>query len=116
MLNKKLLSHYLLTNSSDLQTLPTGINDTNNNTSIQCQQVFVSPTQSTLVPQHQYASTPNDNSTVSLINTSYTSTTTSTNLNQSFASSPIRGGSLAIKQQNKLVGGSNMYRHYSSII
>jgi hypothetical protein len=112
MLNKKLLSHYLLTNSSDLQTLPTGINDT----SFQGQQLFVSPTQSTLVPQHQYASTPNDNSRVLLINTSTISpySTTSTNLNQSFAS-PMRGGSLATKQQPKLVG-SNMFRHYSSII
>ncbi|CAF5162729.1 unnamed protein product, partial [Rotaria sp. Silwood1] len=55
MLNKKLLSHYLLTNSSDLQTLPTSLNDTNN-TSIQYQPLFVSPTQSTVVPQHhQYA-------------------------------------------------------------
>ncbi|CAF1276000.1 unnamed protein product [Adineta steineri] len=118
MLNKKLLSHYLLTNSSDLQTLPTGINDTNN-TSIQCQQIFVSPTQSTIVPQHQYASTPNDTSRVLLINTSnlssYSTTTPSTNLNQSFAS-PVRGGSLAMKQQTKLIGGSNMFRHYSSII
>jgi wee1-like protein kinase len=117
ILNKKLLSHYLLTNSSDLQTLPTGINDTHN-TSIQCQQIFVSPTQSTLVPQHQYASTPNDNSRVLLINTSntsaYSTTTPSTNLNQSFGS-PVRGGSLATKQQTKLVG-SNMFRHYSSII
>jgi hypothetical protein len=111
MLNKKLLSHYLLTNSSDLQTLPIGINDTIN-TSIQ----FVSPTQSTVVPQHQYASTPNDNSRILLINTSAcsTTTTTSTNLNQSFAS-PVRGGSLVTKQQTKLVG-SNMLRHYSSII
>jgi hypothetical protein len=105
MLNKKLLSHYLLTNSSDLQTLPTGINDT----SIQSQQIFVSPTQSTIVPQHQYASTPNDTSRILLINTS-----PSTNFNQSFAS-PARGGSLAMKQQPKLVG-SNMFRHYSSII
>jgi hypothetical protein len=117
MLNKKLLSHYLLTNSSDLQTLPTGINDTNN-TSFQCQQIFVSPTQSTIVPQHQYASTPNDTSRVLLINTSitpaYSMTTPSTNLNQSFAS-PARGGSLAMKQQTKFVG-SNMFRHYSSII
>jgi hypothetical protein len=114
MLNKKLLSHYLLTNSSDLQTLPTGTNDT----SIHCQQLFVSPTQSTLVPQHQYASTPNDTSRVLLINTSnmsgYSTTTPSTNFNQSFAS-PIRGGSLVTKQQTKFVG-SNMFRHYSSII
>jgi hypothetical protein len=114
MLNKKLLSHYLLTNSSDLQTLPTGIHDTNN-TSIQCQQLLVSPTQSTLVPQHQYASTPNDMSRVLLINTSgYSTTTPSTNLNQSFTS-PVRGGSLAMKQPTKFVG-SNMFRHYSSII
>jgi hypothetical protein len=117
MLNKKLLSHYLLTNSSDLQTLPTGINDTNN-TSMQCQQFLISPTQSTLVPQHHYASTPNDNSRVLLINTSntsgYSTTTTSTNLNQSFTS-PARGGSLAMKQPTKFVG-SNMFRHYSSII
>lgn len=118
MLNKKLLSHYLLTNSSDLQTLPTGINDTNN-TSIQCQQLLISPTQSTLVPQHQYSSTPNDHSRILLINTSNTSsysttTTSSTNFNQSFAS-PARGGSLATKQQTKLVG-TNMFRHYSSII
>ena len=106
MLNKKLLSHYLLTTSSDLQTLPTSMNDTN----LSCQQMFHSPTQSTLVPQHQYASTPNDTSRILLINTS----TTSTNLNQSFAS-PARGGSLATKQQTKFVG-SNMFRHYSSII
>jgi hypothetical protein len=115
MLNKKLLSHYLLTNSSDLQILPTSINDTNN-TSIQGQQLFVSPTQSTLVPQHQYASTPNDNSRVLLINTSNTPaySITATNLNQSFTS-PARGGSLAMKQQTRLVG-SNTCRHYSSII
>jgi wee1-like protein kinase len=115
ILNKKLLSHYLLTNSSDLQTLPTSINDT----SIQCQQLFVSPTQSTLVPQHQYSSTPNDNSRILLINTSntsiYSTTTPSTNLNQSFAS-PVRGGSLATKQQQMKSVGSNMFRHYSSII
>jgi len=66
MLNKKLLGDYLSTNSSDLQTLPTGINDT----SIQSQQRFVSPTQSTIVPQHQYASAPNDTSRILLINTS----------------------------------------------
>ncbi|CAF2399583.1 unnamed protein product [Rotaria sp. Silwood2] len=117
MLNKKLLSHYLLTNSSDLQTLPTSINDTNN-TSIQCQPLFVSPTQSTIVPQHQYASTPNDNSRKLLINTSntpaYSITASTINMNQSFAS-PVRGGSLTMKQQPKLVG-SNMLRHYSSII
>ena len=110
MLNKKLLSHYLQTNSSDLQALPTGINDTAN-TSVQ----FVSPTQSTLVPQHQYASTPNDHSRVLLINTSVCPTSTPTkNLNQSLAS-PVRGGSLATKQQMKIVG-TNMLRHYSSII
>ncbi|CAF3716584.1 unnamed protein product [Rotaria sordida] len=117
MLNKKLLSHYLLTNSSDLQILPTSINDTNN-TSIQCQPLFVSPTQSTIVPQHhQYASTPNDNSRKLLINTANTplySITTSTNINQSFES-PVRGGSLAMKQQTKPIG-SHMFRHYSSII
>ncbi|CAF0812390.1 unnamed protein product [Rotaria sp. Silwood1] len=118
MLNKKLLSHYLLTNSSDLQTLPTSLNDTNN-TSIQYQPLFVSPTQSTVVPQHhQYASTPNDNSRKLLINTSntpaYSITTSTTNMNQSFTS-PARGGSLAIKQQTKSVG-SNLHRHYSSII
>lgn len=114
MLNKKLLSHYLLTNSSDLQTLPTGMNDT----SIQYPQSYPSPTQSTLVPQHQYASTPNENSRVLLINTSntsaYSTITPSLNLNQSFAS-PARGGSLATKQPTKIIG-SNMLRHYSSII
>ncbi|CAF0780950.1 unnamed protein product [Adineta ricciae] len=111
MLNKKLLSHYLLTNSSDLQTLPTGINDSN----LPCQQLLISPTQSTVVPQHQYASTPNDTSRILLINTSnYSTTTPSTNLNQSIAS-PVRGGSLAMKQQTKPVG-TNMFRHYSSII
>lgn len=119
MLNKKLLSHYLLTTSSDLQTLPTGINDTNN-TSIQCQQLLISPTQSTLVPQHQYSSTPNDHSRVLLINTSnYSTTTSSNNFNQSFAS-PARGGSLATKTQQQQpstkLTGSNMFRHYSSII
>jgi hypothetical protein len=66
MFKKKLLPHYLLTNSSDLQTLPTGINDT----SIQSQQIFVSPTQSNIVPQHQYASAPNDTSRILSINTS----------------------------------------------
>ena len=111
MLNKKLLSHYLLTNSSDLQTLPTGINDSN----LPCQQLLISPTQSTVVPQHQYASTPNDTSRVLLINTSnYSTTTPSTNLNQSMVS-PVRGGSLAMKQQPKPIG-TNMFRHYSSII
>ncbi|CAF3333080.1 unnamed protein product [Rotaria socialis] len=113
MLNKKLLSHYLLTNSSDLQTLPLSVNDTNN-TSLQCQPLFVSPTQST-VPQLQYASTPNDYSRKLLINTSTTpSHVTAANMNQSFAS-PLRGGSLATKQSTKPVG-SNMLRHYSSII
>lgn len=108
MLNKKLLSHYLLTNTSDLQALPIGINDT----SVHCPQLLVSPTQSTVVPQHQYASTPNDTSRVLLINTSVA--TPPTHLNQSFAS-PARAGSLAMKQQMKPVG-SNMLRHYSSII
>jgi len=121
MLNKKLLGHYLLTNSSDLQTLPTGIHDLSTN-SFQCQPMFVSPTQSNTVPQHPHASTPNDASRILLINTSNTSgcsisTTTYLN-NQSFAS-PVRGGSLVnvstMKQPSKLVG-SNIFRHYSSII
>lgn len=113
MLNKKLLGHYLLTNSSDLQTLPISVNDTNN-TSIQCQPLFVSPTSSTTVPQHQYASTPNDLSRRLLINTSTTPAHSTTIANQSFAS-PVRGGSLAMKQPTK-PAGSNMLRHYSSII
>ena len=111
VLNKKLLGHYLLTNSSDLQTLPTGINDTTMST-IPCQQLFVSPTQSNLVPQHHYASTPNDQSRILLINTC--TTTPASNLNQSFVS-PARGNSMTMKQQTKFVG-SNMFRHYSSII
>lgn len=110
MLNKKLLGHYLLTNSSDLQTLPTSINDTTHH-GMPCQQIFASPTQSNLVPQHHYASTPNDHSRVLMINTA---STPSTNLNQSFAS-PARTGSLAMKPPTKVVG-ANMLRHYSSII
>lgn len=115
MLNKKLLGHYLLTNPSDLQTLPISVNDINN-TSVPCQPLFVSPTQSTLVPQHQYSSTPNDYSRKLLINTSTTPThtTTTQSMNQSFVS-PLRGGSLATKQPAK-AAGSNMLRHYSSII
>jgi len=103
ILNKKLLSHCLLTNSADLQTLPTSLDDQVNTS----QQMLHSPT--TIVPQHQFASTPNDTSRKLLINT-----TSSTNLNQSFAS-PARGGSLATKQTSKPVG-TNMFRHYSSII
>ena len=116
MLNKKLLGHYLLTNSSDLQILPTHNNDTTNS-SIHGQQLFVSPTQSTIVPQHHYVSTPNDNSRVLLINTSNTPAyllTTSTNANQSCVS-PARVGSVGMSRQMKPIG-FNMIRHYSSII
>ena len=117
MLNKKLLGHYLLTNSSDLQTLPTSAHETTHY-SMPCQQLFVSPTQSNLVPQHQYASTPNDHSRILLINTtpSTSTKTMTTNMNQSLTSPTRTGNSLAMKQQTKCIGGSNMLRHYSSII
>jgi hypothetical protein len=90
-LNKKLLDHYLLTNPSDLQILLSYTNDSN----IQSQQGF-SPTRST----------PNDNSP--------NTPNCSINLNQSITS-PTHCGSLIMKQQVKLAG-SNMFRHYSSII
>jgi hypothetical protein len=104
LLNKKLLDHYLLTNSLDLQQLPIYSNDMNNS-NIQFQQGFLSPTQSILVPQQQNLSTPNEHSRISLVNTPG---------NQSILS-PVHCGSLAMKQQVKLAG-SHMFRHYSSII
>jgi hypothetical protein len=91
----------LLTNSSDLQTLPTHIHDMNNS-NLPYQQIFISPT---ILSQYQIAPSPNDNSRVLSINT----LTCSTNI------SPVHCASFAMKQQVKLAG-SNMFRYYSSII
>ncbi len=103
LLNRKLLDHYLLTTSSDLQTLP---NDLNNST-MQSQQGILSP----IVPQQLHLSTPNDSSSrILLVHTP----ACSINLNQ-VITSPTHCSSLAMKQQVKLAG-SNMFRHYSSII
>ena len=99
-LNKKLLDHYLLTNSSDLQILPSYTNDINNSNN-QSQQGFLSPSQSTMVPQQQNVSTPNNNSP----NTSICSTT-----------SPTHCSSFAMKQQAKLAGSPTFRYYYSSII
>lgn len=105
LLNRKLLDHYLLTTSSDFQTLP---NDLNNST-IQSQQGILSP----IVPQQLHISTPNDSSSRILVHTPNTPAC-SINLNQ-VITSPTHCSSLAMKQQVKLAG-SNMFRHYSSII
>ncbi|CAM4795146.1 unnamed protein product [Rotaria magnacalcarata] len=105
LLNKKLLDQYILTNTSDLQTLPLYSTDINNS-GIRSN----SPTQSILVPQYQYTLTPTNNSRVILVN----SPGFSTNLNQS-VTSPVSCSTLAMKQQAKLAG-SVMFRYYSSII
>ncbi|MCC7159888.1 MAG: hypothetical protein IT281_10170 [Ignavibacteria bacterium] len=105
LLNKKLLDQYILTNTSDLQTLPLYSTDINNS-DIRSN----SPTQSTLVPQYQYTLTPTNNSRVILVN----SPGCSTHLNQS-VTSPVSCSTLAMKQQVKLAG-SVMFRYYSSII
>ncbi|UJR09657.1 hypothetical protein I4U23_013891 [Adineta vaga] len=106
LLNKKLLDHYFLTNAIDLQILPTDINNSN----LQFQSSFVSPTQSLLVPQQQSVSTPNDHSRILSIHSPKTPIYCS-NFNP-IMTSP---SSFALKQQCKLAG-SNMFRHYSSII
>ncbi len=68
---------------------------------------------STIVPQQFNISTPNNNSRMLLIHTPNTPVC-SININQSIIS-PTHCSSLALKQQVKLAG-SNMFRHYSSII
>jgi hypothetical protein len=108
LLNKKLLDHYLFTNLSDLQILPTYNNDLNNSN-----MGFLSPTHSINVPQHHNISTPNNNSRMLLVNSPNTPVC-SINLSQSITS-PAHCGSFAMKQQVKLAG-SNMFRYYSSII
>ena len=106
VLNRKLLDHYFLTNTSDLQILPVDIN----HSGFQSQSSFLSPTQSLIVPQQHGISTPNDHSRILLIHSPNTPRCC-TNLSQT-ANSP---GSHALKQQIKLAG-SNMFRYYSSII
>ncbi|CAF0917640.1 unnamed protein product [Rotaria sordida] len=103
LLNRKLLDQYILTNTSDLQTLPV-YNDINNS-DIQLQQNFHSP-----IPQ--YTLTPNNNSRILLINTPGCST----NINQSIAS-PISCSTLTIKQQqSKSTSSSPLRQCYSSVI
>ncbi|CAF1317303.1 unnamed protein product [Adineta steineri] len=104
LLNKKLLDHYLFSNSYDVQMLP---ND------IQFQQGFLSPLQSILVPQEQNLSTPNNHSRILLINSPNTPICC-TNMNNQTLISPGHCGSFAMKQIK--LTGSNMFRHYSSII
>ncbi|CAF3727822.1 unnamed protein product [Rotaria sp. Silwood1] len=101
LLNRKLFNQFLLTNTSDLQILPTYNNDINNS-DLQLQQNFHSPTQ--LTPNN------NNNSRILLVNTPGCST----NINQSITS-PISCSTLTMKQQVKL-SGTNMGRCYSSII
>ncbi|CAF3977719.1 unnamed protein product [Rotaria sp. Silwood2] len=110
LLNKKLLGQYLITNTSDLQTLPTYNNDMNNS-DIQLQQSFHSPKQSIIVPQHQHILTPNNNSRILLVNTPGCSTS----INQSIAS-PVPCSTIAMKQQVKFAGSSSFRNCYSNLI